>query len=1084
MKARLLFSFLLCLFAIELSAQDVFNDWLKHHKANRKEQVVKSRVNQGFTKSDAGTLKGISTRSISNDKYYPPKVNREYTYYNSDGTVSGRGLRYFEFDSWGNILLEENDGDYREVYTYSEITHGKLKLSETAYRWNGIEWVESLDNSSFTTLLNGEGIRTGINSRIVKEATFNEKGYLTWIYEAYGSEDDRAKVKISWKDDFPSEFYLVSYGDSLALKNIVPMYEIEKLNPYLCFSDDWDEYLFDSEGDNLSLFNADIVIGSEANEDGTVVLMEGHVVSTYDAEKNQYTRTIKVSTGGLGFEVPMLVETKTYLDGNGSFSYTYANVLDDGTYTTTKIFNEKGDIIKYEAKEINGEYVSLAIYTYDRTYDENGLPLKTIAERRDDKGVLLQSYVETYGEKIVPDTSLEIEVTKPGTLRETVYALSVEHNKTTKLTVSGPLNEEDLRFIRDELWQLETLNLKHADLEYVPSGLFTKNDRLASVILPEGLKCIFEEAFAYCFNLQEVELPSSLNYIADNAFTECSQLGKLICHMPAPLNIGVDRDPFRGIDKKKCQLRVPAFSANIYNEHSYWREFVTQDPMDEAMPASLILNGSVRVDKNWLSPVSDLALGYGSGLTVDGEGGFALNSLIMQQGDNKMQEWFYNSYGYRIPGRILTPSAIVTNCEGTITDKVEIKYACRSGSWYFLSFPFDVNRADITVEKLDTTEVGVADYVFRYYDGAQRAQNGTGQSWKDVTGEILSAGQGYIFQANREVCLTVRGNAENGNRMLSPIVREIPVSENISDYPYNQGWNLIGNPYPCYYNMSGMDFKAPITVWNKDSYTYDAYSVLDADEYVFAPMEAFFVQVPLGTSAIRFIPEQRFAENPSMEGKSKVRSMNVSGTRSLVNLRLSDGVYADKTRIAFDVEASADYDMQEDAAKFMSPVTMIPQLYTLNNAHLQYAINARPLVEGETVRLGYYAGKAGEYTLCADKADVNVWLYDALTGNTVELSSEGYRFVSETGSFEDRFVLSFGIRPTSVKAEINTTCEVLSVEGGILVKGQIGEKVEVYTVAGVKVAELPIEEMGTFISLTKGAYVVKAGKSICKSVVY
>ena len=60
-----------------------------------------------------------------------------------------------------------------------------------------------------------------------------------------------------------------------------------------------------------SLFNADIVIGSEADEDGTVVLMKGHVVSEYDAEKDRYTRTIKVIVGEQELEVPMLVETKT-----------------------------------------------------------------------------------------------------------------------------------------------------------------------------------------------------------------------------------------------------------------------------------------------------------------------------------------------------------------------------------------------------------------------------------------------------------------------------------------------------------------------------------------------------------------------------------------------------------------------------------------------------------------------------------------------------------------------------------------------------------------------------------------------------
>lgn len=132
---------------------------------------------------------------------------------------------------------------------------------------------------------------------------------------------------------------------------------------------------------------------------------------------------------------------------------------------------------------------------------------------------------------------------------------------------------------------------------------------------------------------------------------------------------------------------------------------------------------------------------------------------------------------------------------------------------------------------------------------------------------------------------------------------------------------------------------------------------------------------------------------------------SVSSSRSLINLRLTDGTYADKTRIAFVSNASAGYDMQEDAAKFMNQCTHAPQLTHWIITRLQYAINARPFIEGGSVRLGYYAGSAGEYTLLCDKADVDACIVRCSNRSYGSAVCRRLSFSSEAGNFDNRFVL-------------------------------------------------------------------------------
>lgn len=50
---------------------------------------------------------------------------------------------------------------------------------------------------------------------------------------------------------------------------------------------------------------------------------------------------------------------------------------------------------------------------------------------------------------------------------------------------------------------------------------------IESIELPEGLDCVFEEAFSYCFNLKKLVLPSTIESLEYGAFDNCRYLTQL-----------------------------------------------------------------------------------------------------------------------------------------------------------------------------------------------------------------------------------------------------------------------------------------------------------------------------------------------------------------------------------------------------------------------------------------------------------------------------------------------------------------------------------------------------------------------------
>ena len=288
--------------------------------------------------------------------------------------------------------------------------------------------------------------------------------------------------------------------------------------------------------------------------------------------------------------------------------------------------------------------------------------------------------------------------------------------------------------------------------------------------------------------------------------------------------------------------------------------------------------------------------------------------------------------------------------------------------------------------------------MLRYYDSEMRATGKSG--WVNFTGNVLNAGQGYVFQcsANDELNVQILDVRFKKDNKLNEILTYI--SSNLKD----ASWNFMGNPFLSYYDINDMNYTAPITVWNGSGYV----AVRPGDDnYHLAPTQAFFVQKPEGVNYVSFFGDKQMTGMQSREklAEADQSRMFVSegaekSERMLINLVLSDDKSSDQTRVVFNENQSMGYETTCDAAKF--DAEGVVQLYTLDATKVRYAINERPVDKG-VVPVGYSVPAKGTYTIEAKRMDTPVFLKDNVTGVLHDLSQGGYSFSAEAGGSETRF---------------------------------------------------------------------------------
>ncbi len=530
-------------------------------------------------------------------------------------------------------------------------------------------------------------------------------------------------------------------------------------------------------------------------------------------------------------------------------------------------------------------------------------------------------------------------------------------------------------------------SLKEADLTTLTSidRSFAGCTGLKKVTLGNDITTIVTDAFYNCHALEEVVLGSSINSLGTDCFkSDKNALKRVYITAPAPPAVG--STPF--YSPTSVTLYVPEYAMVSYKLDNYWSQFTKVEPNPNT-PDKVNLYKKLELTSNARIPNSpDIYLGYGSSLIVNG---------------NNPQA--FGSYKQRMDKDDSYTSSLISRCNAMTSAASTIQYyfdaTSGSGYWHYVCMPFDVKRSAIA----PLSNVGIA---VRYYDSESRATNGASGNWKDVPADsVLHMGKGYIFRTSSSDYVEFPATEETHNAIFRSEAVTTPLVQYAAVESANAGWNFVGNPYPCYYDIYYMDFTAPITVWSISNRTYSAYSAAD-DEFVLMPSQAFFVQKPELVDAITFQPAGRqinkTIDHSALAMRRAARSKQVQ--RKLVDVALTCTDRTDRTRVVVNANASDDFCADNDAVKMMA-YEGTPQIYTIAGAD-QLAVNEGAHRDG-SVALGMYLPADDAYTIAADRDELGVKLLDY--GVEVEMP---YTFSAAEGYMDDRFTLTFEAPTTGI----------------------------------------------------------------------
>lgn len=158
---------------------------------------------------------------------------------------------------------------------------------------------------------------------------------------------------------------------------------------------------------------------------------------------------------------------------------------------------------------------------------------------------------------------LLVEVVKGGNLKAAIQKLGKDYERVSNLKIKGQVNDEDFRFMREDMSQLTNLNMKEVTIVdmngkptyALPNSAFNQKRMLMHFVFPDKLVDIGPQAFEKTSLMGSLVIPEGVKRLGANAFQDCAHLRSDLI-LPSTLEV-VESGAFQ-YTHLTCELKLPA----------------------------------------------------------------------------------------------------------------------------------------------------------------------------------------------------------------------------------------------------------------------------------------------------------------------------------------------------------------------------------------------------------------------------------------------------------------------------------------------------------------------------------------------